>query len=106
MSLPNISSCDSVNRTEAINLLLASVALEEIGLSNILNAEGEKLQHFLKSMPKDLYEYLKINDSVNQTLRTIIKSQIMLQLKLEDIVLLDKKSVWHQSDSESTSSDC
>lgn len=91
-NVPNITSFNSVNRNDAINLLLASVAMEEMGLSHVLNAEGEKLQYFLKSKPKGLGEYLTISDSVNQTLRTIVKSQIMLQLQLEDIMLLDKKN--------------
>lgn len=51
MSLPNIPDIDpliSLNRCDAINLLLSSIAMEEIGLSHILNAEGEKLQRFLR----------------------------------------------------------
>lgn len=91
-SIPNITPKITIDREDAINLLLASVAMEEIGLSHILNAEGEKLQYFLKSKPKNLCDYLTINDSINQTLRTIVKSQIMLQLKVEDIMLLDKNN--------------
>ena len=91
-NIPNITPNISIDREDAINLLLASVAMEEIGLSHILNAEGEKLQYFLKQKPKNLCDYLTINDSVNKTLRTIVKSQIMLQLKLEDIILIDQKT--------------
>lgn len=46
MSLPNIPDIApeiSLNRCESINLLLSSIALEEIGLSHIINAEGEKI---------------------------------------------------------------
>lgn len=49
MSLPNIPNITpkiSLERCDTINLLLSSIALEEIGLSHILNAEGEKLQYF------------------------------------------------------------
>ncbi|MFS0781696.1 hypothetical protein [Bacillus sp. 1P06AnD] len=96
MSLPNIPNITpeiSLDREEAINLLLASVAMEEMALSHILNAEGEKLQYFLKKCPKSLKDFVVMNESVNQTLRTIVKSQIMLQLKLEDIVLLNKSQL-------------
>ncbi|MEM5611349.1 hypothetical protein AAHB63_16715 [Bacillus thuringiensis] len=51
MSLPNLPDITpdiSLTRQEVINLLLSSIAMEEIGLSHILNAEGEKLQHFMK----------------------------------------------------------
>ncbi len=95
MSLPNIPNIKpniSIDRKEAINLLLASVAMEEISLSHILNAEGEKLQQFLKTCPDSLNDMLMMNNSINQTLRTVIQSQIMLQIKLEDILSLDKKN--------------
>lgn len=111
MSLPNIPNITpniSIDREDAINLLLASVAMEEIGLSHILNAEGEKLQYFLKKKPQKLCDYLTINDSVNQTLRTIVKSQIMLQLKLEDIMLIDQNTArnCHESCEEDSYSSC
>ncbi|HFK1409308.1 TPA: hypothetical protein ACGXKU_005471 [Bacillus cereus] len=88
MSLPNLPDITpdiSVTRQEAINLLLSSIAMEEIGLSHILNAEGEKLQHFLKQKNRSFCEYLTINRSVNDTLKTIVKSQLLLQLKLEEV---------------------
>lgn len=91
-NIPNITPIISLNRCDTINLLLSSIALEEISLSHILNAEGEKLQLFLKSSPKCLNDYLDINESINKTLRTVVKSQILLELKLEDVVELDRKT--------------
>ncbi|OPA07532.1 hypothetical protein [Bacillus cereus] len=84
-NIPNITPCISLTRHEAINLLLSSIAMEEIGLSHILNAEGEKLQHFLKIKHLDVSKYIAMNKSVNDTLRTIVKSQMLLQLKLEEV---------------------
>ncbi|MBG9580252.1 hypothetical protein ABE42_13815, partial [Bacillus thuringiensis] len=75
----------SLTRQEVINLLLSSIAMEEIGLSHILNAEGEKLQHFMKQKKRNFCEYIAINQSVNATLKTIVKSQLLLQLKLEEV---------------------
>ncbi|MFD1065857.1 hypothetical protein [Oceanobacillus locisalsi] len=88
-NIPNITPIVSLKRCETIDLLLSSIALEEIGLSHILNAEGEKLQAFLKDPHHCLQDYLKMNDSVNKTLRTIVKSQMLLQFKLEDVADLD-----------------
>ena len=91
-NIPNITPLISLNRCDTINLLLSSIALEEIGLSHILNAEGEKLQLFLKSNHRCLEDFLDINESINKTLRTVVKSQILLELKLEDVVELDRKA--------------
>ena len=91
-NIPNITPLISLNRCDTINLLLSSIALEEISLSHILNAEGEKLQLFLKSNHRCLEDFLDINESINKTLRTVVKSQILLELKLEDVVELDRKA--------------
>lgn len=89
-NIPNITPIVSLKRCETIDLLLSSIALEEIGLSHILNAEGEKLQAFLKNPHHCLKDYLKMNDNVNKTLRTVVKSQMLLQFKLEDVAALDE----------------
>ena len=91
-NIPNITPLISLNRCDTINLLLSSIALEEISLSHILNAEGEKLQLFLKSNHRCLEDFLDINESINKTLRTVVKSQILLEFKLEDVVELDRKA--------------
>ena len=95
MSLPNIPNITpqiSLDRCDTINLLLSSIALEEISLSHILNAEGEKLQHFLKKNPCKIEDFLEINDSIHKTLQSIIKSQMLLVLKLEEVVELAEQS--------------
>ena len=101
MSMPNIPDIDpkiSLDRCKTIELLLSAIALEEISLSHLLNAEGEKLQLFLKTDPECLNDFIKINDSVNKTLRTIVKSQILLHFKLEDVITLDKEEC-HEKES-------
>lgn len=84
-NIPNITPLISLNRCESINLLLSSIAMEEIGLSHVLNAEGEKIQHFLKCKPLHLNDYLLINKSINKVLRSIVNSQITLLSKIEEI---------------------
>ena len=45
MSLPSFPNIDPpIQREDAVNQILSSIAMEELGLSHILNAEGEKLQ--------------------------------------------------------------
>lgn len=71
-TIPNITPIINLDRCDTINLLLSSIAMEEIGLSNILNAEGEKLQSFLNTQPNTLNEYLEVNDSIIKMLRTVV----------------------------------
>lgn len=95
MSLPHIPDIDpriSLNRCDAINLLLSSIAMEEIGLSHILNAEGEKLQRFLRQKSIHTNDLLEMNDSVQKSLQTIVKSQLLLVMKLEDVMELAQQS--------------
>ncbi|KKC47412.1 MULTISPECIES: hypothetical protein [Paenibacillus] len=91
-NVPNIRPDIQLKRHDVLNLLLSSIALEEMGLSNIINAEGEKLQkviHAEESSSKDLME---VNESVERMMRIIIKNQMLLQFKLEDVIKLEKSS--------------
>ncbi|EJW18244.1 hypothetical protein M5X00_08750 [Paenibacillus alvei] len=93
MSMPNIPDIKPeiiLKRNEVVNLLLTSIALEEIGLSHIINAEGEKIQAVIKKRELCLSEALKINDSVDRMLRNIVKNQMLLHFKLEDVIRLEK----------------
>lgn len=94
MSMPNIPDITpliTLTRNEVINMLLSSIALEEIGLSHIMNAEGEKIQRMLKFDNITMVELLQVNRSVERMLRTILKNQMMLQFKLEDVIDLAAK---------------
>jgi len=91
-TIPTITPSISINRTQVINLLLASIALEELGLAHIINAEGEKIQAVLGTLPglsvkaTSISSLLSVNREVRRTLQTIIKNQMLLQFKLEDIM--------------------
>jgi Trk K+ transport system NAD-binding subunit len=95
MSFPNIPDVDakiSITLEDSVNLLLASVAFEELGLAHIINAEAEKIQYVLGTIegqtrlepPPTIEDLLAINRSVNKTLQTVIKKEMLLQFKLED----------------------
>ena len=91
-NIPNVSPSITINRTQVNNLLLASIAFEELGLAHIINAEAEKLQAVIGTLPgtaltaTSVSQLLSINQSVDRTLRTALKTQMMLQFKLEDVM--------------------
>ena len=91
-TIPQITPTISLNRSQVVNLLLASVAFEELGLAHIINAEGEKLQAALGTLPglsvtaPNFQGLLSINREVRRTLQTALKSQMLLQFKLEEIL--------------------
>lgn len=99
MSMPNIPDVDAtINITleDSVNLLLASVAFEELGLAHIINAEAEKIQYILGTLEGQtppattptIAELMEINRSVERTLRNVLKNQMLLQFKLEDTIPL------------------
>jgi len=91
-NIPNITPNISVTRDEAVNLLLSSIAMEEMGLSHIINAEGEKIQYVLGTLagvsgPESTIEdILSVNESVRNTLKEISKTEWGLQNKLETVL--------------------
>lgn len=67
--------------------LLESIALEEIALSHLLNAESEKIQtflcKFLECKKANHMELIYFNKTVNSTLTTIVMKEFLLLRKLE-----------------------
>ncbi len=91
-TIPTITPSINIDRTQVINLLLASIALEELGLSHIINAEAEKLQAVLGTLPgltvttPSVSILLSVNREVRRSLQTVLKKQMLLEFKLEDIL--------------------
>lgn len=44
MSQPQFPSTPDLNRQNAINQIISSIASEELALSHVINTEGEKIQ--------------------------------------------------------------
>jgi hypothetical protein len=95
-NIPNVTPSSDINRDDVINLLLASIAFEELGLAHIINAEAKKIQAVVDTLPgitlpgTTIADLLSINDSVDDVLKTAIKNEMLLQFKLENILdLLD-----------------
>lgn len=98
MSMPTIPdiNADIIKREDAISIVIASIAMEELSLAHILNAEGEKLQYVLGTLEgKDpgeitICDIMEVNKSIHKTLRDVIKTEMLLQLKLEDALELEE----------------
>jgi hypothetical protein len=93
MSLPQFPTNDnskSPTRDEAINQILSSIAMEELGLSHIINAEGEKLQYVLGTLSGTsgpavtMDQVLQVNESVQKTLETVAYNQMFLKSKMTE----------------------
>lgn len=90
-TVPNITPTITLNTEQAFNLLLASIALEELSLSHIMNAEAEKIQFILGTLPGQpqtgsFNEIMAVNKDVRMTLNTIIRKEILIQMKLDTIL--------------------
>ena len=90
MSLPSFPKVDPpIEREDAVNQILSSIAMEELGLSHILNAEGEKLQYILGTLPglsgpaATVSDVLAANESVRSMLETAVQNQLFLKAKMQ-----------------------
>lgn len=97
MSMPNIPDLQpqvGVTRNDAVNIILSSIGMEELSLSHILNAEAEKIQFALGTLddtvpPASLDEILLVNRAAGKMLRDVVKNQMLLGMKLEDVIDID-----------------
>lgn len=105
MSMPNIPNINPIIDLEmegSINMILSSIAMEEIGLSHIINAEAEKVQYIVgtlktacqyESAHRSIDDLLRINNSVDKTLKGVLKNQMMLHMKFEDAIDLYREVI-------------
>jgi hypothetical protein len=97
MSMPQIPEEEfRPSLCEVIVDLLESIALEEIALSHLMNAEAEKIQAFVG---KDLdfptnpsnHSIIKFNRNVNQFLEIVVMKEWLLLQKLEHVIDLNEE---------------
>lgn len=84
MSMPVINPSQT-SPCQAIADLLESIALQEAGLAHIINAEGEKIQKALEIPGVTIEQLVAINQSVLDVLTKVIKLEMVLEFKLEEI---------------------
>lgn len=90
MSMPSFPNTPNLNMEDSIYQVISSVAMEELALSHILNAEGEKLQYVLGTLnganelaaPPTIDEVLKVNESVQDMLSSVSMNQMFLLGKM------------------------
>ncbi len=100
MSQPTINDINpqvTLTRSDAITLLLASIAMEDLGLAHILNTEGEKVQYALGTLPglvepATLEDILAVNESLQNTLSLAVKKEILLDSKLDRVIQLSREN--------------
>jgi len=91
MSMPKFPESTDLTLEDSVVQIISSIAMEELALSHILNAEGEKLQYVLGTLeggsgsalnPPTLDELLEVNESVKDMVATVSMNQMFLLAKL------------------------
>ena len=102
MSMPSFPTNNNTpDREDVINQIISSIAMEELALSHILNAEGEKLQYVLGTLPgssglkPSIDDIIKVNNSIKDLIEAVTFSQMFLRAKFKDALSMENDSVHH-----------
>lgn len=97
MSMPKIPEKDwSITLPESIIQIIKSVALEEIALAHLIDAEADKIKAFVgrnfnfPTHPSSK-EVVQFNQTVSQLMETILMKEWLLLKKLETALRLKEK---------------
>ncbi|MFI3206474.1 MAG: hypothetical protein R3Y33_04440 [Clostridia bacterium] len=96
-SIPDLNPNLSVQRDDALNIILSSIGMEELSMAHLLNAEAEKIQFALGTLETaegkaaTLDQILETNRNAGRMVRDVIKNQMLLTMKMEDTVDLAEK---------------
>ena len=88
MSMPNIPNIKpeiDLCKEDVINIIYVSIAMQEIALSHIINAEGELLQQVISKNDCNycLKDLININESVNSIIEKVHSLEKVLVEKME-----------------------
>ena len=92
MSMPSFPPNGAgMTREEALTMIIASIAMEELALSHILNAEGEKLQYILETLlgtnPHNWPQNVQtVNKSVAALVEVVTQNQMLLKSRLSQVL--------------------
>jgi len=101
MSLPQFPDVThDFSLDESVFQILSSIAMEELALSHIINAEGEKIQYVLGTLPgvappkypPSINDLVRINESVKDMLSSVSMSQMFLFGKMSTALSLYLKN--------------
>lgn len=73
----------TTTKTQVLNDMIESIALEQTALSHILNAEGEKIQAILSIPAVTSDQILEVNKSVHSMINSVARLEMILQSNLE-----------------------
>ncbi|WP_054754469.1 hypothetical protein [Piscibacillus salipiscarius] len=103
MGMPEIPDFD-LNNQDSINLMLASIGLEELSLAHLVNAEAEKIQRALGTLQipgttgdlpthyfpplvgESIDELFQLNRNASKILKIAAFKEFLLLMKLEDLL--------------------
>ncbi|WP_281888753.1 hypothetical protein [Paenibacillus sp. YYML68] len=97
MSMPSIPEGKfRPSMDETIVDLFESIALEEIAISHLMNAEAEKIQAFVGSKGNfptcpTTEQIIRFNRQVSKFLEVIVMKEWLLLRKLDDVMLLKEQ---------------
>ncbi|MCL2637363.1 MAG: hypothetical protein FWD48_03240 [Oscillospiraceae bacterium] len=94
MSMPKFPEHPDFTLEDSIIQIISSIAMEELALSHVLNAEGEKLQYVLGTLqtqkpplpPASIDDLLEVNESIRETLSAVSMNQMYLLGKMSTAV--------------------
>jgi hypothetical protein len=89
--IPDITPSITINRDNAIDLLIVSIALVEMSLSRIISAEAEKIQLVTGIIPgitpaPSLSEILAVDQGVKNMLACVAENGASLQAELSTVL--------------------
>jgi hypothetical protein len=96
-NIPNITPIIDVATLDVINIILASIGLEELALAHLLNAEAEKIQYALGTLETTIPlpttgltfdQILALNNSLNKFILAVSHKELVLLNKLEETIEL------------------
>lgn len=91
-SIPNMTPIVSVSKEDTISMLLSSVAMNEMAMSHLINAEAEKIQSFVRYSEEakciKTKDFIQFNNSVSRFLEQATMEQWLSLNKLDRVIQL------------------
>ena len=76
---------EPTSRRQAVTDVIESIAMEEKAISRILEAEAKKICEVVNACKPNVQDMINIDESVCECIKNVIKLQMLLQFKLEEI---------------------
>lgn len=97
-TLPNITPTISLNMDQTIAMLLSSIALEEMAMAHLVNAEAEKMQYVLGTLESRLKnavapnfeQLLEVQCSIGKMMNQILNKDMQLNTRFQHVLDLQK----------------